>query len=873
MALLADKLRKRGPDGALTEETPEEIQSLSGQMGLQAPPITPLGAAALGANPHQQKMMGAPNQKQAALTLATTPPSSSLQDALRRAQPRTQATSQEQGTKQKSEELQNLGGLGDRVSDFIEIQRKKLADQAAQATNTQTGVAVQAQDQFQGKDVSGVKSLLDQFRRDPSNQQLLLQVNEALGYDVNKQLSPQEVDQLYESAVNSISRGGAGNVDNDLTVDDLTGMPNFGYTPEQLSQLLNVPAAEIGKYSVGQLRAALDAEAAAEFSRTSGLEQQATSGQLGIAERGLARQGTREMSRVGVRSTEADVAQLEQQIQNADQVQFGGKSYKVDDLLKDDTISGIISEYMNSAPNSDTRKQLEQTEPSLIQFIQKNQKVLQDASTQMQAGATEFGSIQTSNKELQTAPFGGMKLDDSIAAALIPGFGKLQSSRVNPNSVPLLKYANTIGTTNGLALANELNTQISHDPSFADELKGINENHLAALGIEKNGEYWRNYKRQKEQYQTFQSLDPQNVDQLVSTMVGGVTGAGDAQSKLSRNYAQDLVFGGHAGVSPSIVDLNGDGRIDSGADLKSRLLEANPKADLAKAAANKSSVFEKQAIPPAKPMNDIQTSILRKLPDLTGVSKVTADMVDKAAFNLDELIYMQDNPASTVDKEAIDRNRYWGAVNNTKDLVDSVTSSGRSRPDQISELQNQLAQQGNRRLDEDRIQSRISGLAEDELNETLADSAKDREATRTKLRQNRQILAVIYPPFAALSPADQDAIIDLGSMAGQGFADQIKKTGWESGKTAPENLATLAMNVYTAVPRAYIGAAAGVLDSMANRVGPKAGSMLHKTSEAAKDLLRGDVKGTVGALGNAVSQAPGAVVEGVKSLGKKLRKI
>lgn len=69
MATLADTLKKqtvRGPGGQLSETTPEELQSLTDKAGLQAPPLTPLGGAMIGANPDQQKMIIRKAQKLAA---------------------------------------------------------------------------------------------------------------------------------------------------------------------------------------------------------------------------------------------------------------------------------------------------------------------------------------------------------------------------------------------------------------------------------------------------------------------------------------------------------------------------------------------------------------------------------------------------------------------------------------------------------------------------------------------------------------------------------------------------------------------------------------------------------------------------------------
>ncbi len=575
MPTLADTLRKsrnqslvRGPGGALSEESTEEIQNLAGQAGLPAPPTTALGAAAIGATPKQQDMMGSPAQKQAALNISAQAPGSTIQDALRRREVRSQATDVEAAQQEKSENLKQLGGLGDRVNDFINAQRKKLEQQQVQVQAADQAQTVQGQQ----ADMSKLKPLLQQLQADPTNMQIQLEVNKALGYDINKQLSPDEINNLYKSATDSIVAGGAEAIDNDLNVDDLVQMEQFGYSKDQLAGLLNVPVEQLGSMSVGQIRNQVNQLMADEFSQTANLEQQAGSTTAGAAERALARQGAREASRVGTRSTEADVQNLEQQISNAEQVQFGGQSYKVDDLLRDDTISGIVSNYLNAAPGSPTRTQLEQSEPGLIQFIQKNQALLQDAAEKLSGGAQQFQNLQQDNR--QTATMGGL-LSNELAADLVPGFNELSAQNIDPNTVPVLAATQGMGENQKRQYAQNLQGIANEFPAVSGEMKTLTADEIRNLQLDSPSGKWSQFVDQQRKYQDIMQTPDGDIESLISK-VYNVGGNADFAGDLKRNAALTALGITKPNSSLELIDSNRDGVPDSASEIKSRLVSGQP---------------------------------------------------------------------------------------------------------------------------------------------------------------------------------------------------------------------------------------------------------------------------------------------------------
>lgn len=486
MASLADRIKKntkttiRGPGGVLTEQSPEEIQKLSAQAGLQAPPTTPLGQSLLGASKDQQKMAGTPQQKQAALSLSQEP--TSLSDTLRRQQTRTQATQDEQAKIQKAQDMQGLGNVSSKVQQFIEAQKQQLANNAP-------ALQVQAATEFQETDLSPIANDLAALRQNPSDLTALARVNEFLGRDVNSLLSEDELNQLYESSTQAISRGGAQAIQDTLKVSDLVQQGNLGYDTTQLSDLLGIPADQVANLTIPELSQMVQNQLSAEFSTSLSTQQQAISPLAGGAEQAAAQALSREQSAVGITATEADFARLEDQIAKANTVTFGGEEMTIEEALSDDTISQAIVDYMNAAPGSESRKLLEEKEPSLVKFIKDNEAVFNSTVKQLGESAGQLKDINEANKGLVSA--GGATIDTKLASELIPGFGKISTQKIDRTQVPVLQLVDSLPESQKATFISNLNdTYTTLGKEYVDQLVGMTPQELENLGVTTNSGTW-----------------------------------------------------------------------------------------------------------------------------------------------------------------------------------------------------------------------------------------------------------------------------------------------------------------------------------------------------------------------------------------------
>ena len=140
---------------------------------------------------------------------------------------------------------------------------------------------------------------------------------------------------------------------------------------EQLANTLGVDVGSMDNMSVSEFMGKMNDWRQKTMTRTSQLQSDATNPLLGPAERQEARMQLRGAGATGLRSAEESVADLKDQIKTAEKVSFNGQDISVENLLKDDSLSGIVKGYLLD-PNSPESQKLKQNEPGLAQWIEAN---------------------------------------------------------------------------------------------------------------------------------------------------------------------------------------------------------------------------------------------------------------------------------------------------------------------------------------------------------------------------------------------------------------------------------------------------------------------------------------------------------------------
>jgi hypothetical protein len=381
------------------------------------------------------------------------------------------------------------------------------------------------------------------------------------------------------------------------------------------------------------------------------------------------------MSATGVRATEADYANVEQQIQNADKVTFGGREYQVDELLQDETISNIVKDYLESAPDSEIRKQIDASEPALKEFIQKNQAVLAEASGAMQAGAQEFRATQEANKALATV--GGIGMAPALAQALIPGFGTLQAQKIDPNSVPFLAAVNEYPPGRQTEAINKLNATIEEYPDVAQELAGLTKEDISKLAIGKKGSSFDKYLDARKLREQITNIPADDINSLVSVAYGE-TPAGFAQKQTEART--NATFGIPSGLP---IDISNVGNI------KQELLNATPEVSLKQATSGNIPSYQQQKlgsvkVPPVSTPEGYWRTFSGNLAsdgslDANDVNYLANAVSQQQADGLERMIQLEDianRPGASIDKGAVLANRQRLTDSNTERNLKQASASG-----------------------------------------------------------------------------------------------------------------------------------------------------------------------------------------------------
>lgn len=621
----ADDQLTRGPGGVL-QRSPT-LKQATQQAGLAAAPTTPMAAQMTGASAQAAKMAGTPQQMQAALQQASEQPN--LQTALRQKQYGREVTGAEAAGMSKSADMQKLGGLGDRVTKMITDELGKVG--------TAEDVKLSAD--------------LDIIRKDPTGtsqaaMDAMLRIAQS-GQDLDK------IKQLIPEAAATIGTIAKQTIADPSTVKASQFLPDLGYTPESLAELLGVTPEEVQGYSVAQLQDKVNQVASEEFTATQQLEQQAVSPLVGAAERGLAREAARELSATGVRASEADMQRLADDVSTAEQVTLFGETRNIADWLADDEVSALVKDVLESPEGSQLRKDMEAQAKPFYDFIIRNEGILKDAASKLDTSTTEFKAIQTFNKDL----FKG--LSDAAIQAYAPQATGFKSARLTTTDVPLLTYRAGLSDADRQLADNELNKIQASDPDMAKEISTLSADQLAILGIGKKGSNYDKMTSYNQKVDDVASTPDENEDSIIASVFADAGSVDAANQRIDQNNA--MVAMGYPSTLSRTQPVNA-------AEVKKEFLAGNPKISITAAASGEVPGVPQLRLGKAKLPEDtaeqiIVTSLMPVLKDGSLSAEEINDprgpvsRLGSTATGWDDLLFlreMADRPGAKIDKPALD---------------------------------------------------------------------------------------------------------------------------------------------------------------------------------------------------------------------------
>lgn len=611
--------------GQLVEAPEQDIQQLATQAGLPTTPTSPASQALLGATPDQTKMAGTPAQKSSSLRMSTGA-QPDLQTTLRQQQVRTQKTASEEAETQKAQQLAGLGDLQGRVQNLIRtsvVPTQQVAGLGTVDASSISGITPE--------NAAATTAALQAYT-DSGDINQLAEASRLLG----RVVQPEEVAGILQDPSKILGAAVATATPDQLTVQQLRDQ-GLSYSDRELADLLGMPAQDVAGMSLQQLQDAVQQATTQEFQQVEEVRRQATNPNLGPAERAAARDQLREASGTGMASTEEDVRKLEESVASADQVEFGGQEYSVEELLQDDHISDLISEYLDAPEDSDIRKHFDESEPALAEYIRQNETALSDAARARGDTAGTYKQVVEDNKKLTTTP-SGVTLSDSVLEKLVPGYDKFSADKFDPASNPYLEIMQS-GTPEGEQLAQEMNRLATTNPAILDEISGLTSEEIKQLGIATGSQTWQDYVQYQDALSRIEATMQSDPTQAYAAATGGVAGdPAQLQSYLDEQRFYSNLTGEDTTGNYSALDANRDGILDPPQSVLQTLQADHHSIRDILAGSPKPSLPNMGAVAPTNP---VVASIMNKFKGQLGsAGKISPSLVASTELSGEEMRYL-----------------------------------------------------------------------------------------------------------------------------------------------------------------------------------------------------------------------------------------
>lgn len=397
--------------GTLTELSGEE---LARQQGMPAAPLSPLGAAGIGASQDVAKMAGTGEQVRAALR-ETLKERTETKDVMAEAERGTERARFDVGRiQQQLQTMTGLGSLDNRVADKIRQNLTKVdtgniknaIDEVAVRSVLSKGGTIAPSDADVKAAVTEIAKL--QVKATPEE---VVKVLSLLGISSSITESTESLAQkLAQTGV--FKQSGAAEIkkimdDNmasqaKLKIGDLAPeqKPFSAAEQDAIEDILDVD--DIDTWTLDEVKSALQAYSSRNFANVDELRGVLASPTASQSQKDFARKRLAELGAIGVTSAEEKTNDLQRQMDEGDTVKFGKTQVKIFDLLNKPEYKAIIA---NALATPEGLAELEKSDPELADWVKKNQARLVDFRKELADGTKEFIDLQKKyNDTLKDTP-------------------------------------------------------------------------------------------------------------------------------------------------------------------------------------------------------------------------------------------------------------------------------------------------------------------------------------------------------------------------------------------------------------------------------------------------------------------------------------
>jgi len=388
----------------LYETSQEELATLAKKKNAPQP-VSPMGAKALGANPDQAKMAGSRQQKDAVFKNIPRA-SDDLATAIRRDGGRTSTSAAEASTLQKAKTLQNLSNFDASIQSAVEKHLSSIDMTPGRKYDESKFTALDKTKEetlsLQTK-VGEYADLLDQVialeadgKVDEAaalNQQVMQAKSDLhdLGIPVNE-------DPLayLATAEETISEAGAAELEGQLTLGELS-LADIGFSEEEMEEFIGTDWMFL---TVEEMQQRVEELQAAQFSRVQSLQTQLRNLPSGSVQREAVLRELKALAAVGIWGAEEDMDYLVQQMDDAVEVDIGGESFSVSEILQNDELSTLIDKFLNPKGDEDFKEALREQLPDFTDWIDENMLALEALSVEGREAGESFEEIQETTQAM-----------------------------------------------------------------------------------------------------------------------------------------------------------------------------------------------------------------------------------------------------------------------------------------------------------------------------------------------------------------------------------------------------------------------------------------------------------------------------------------
>ena len=707
----------------------QSTSELAASKGLQVSPTSASGVGAIGGTPQQQAMAGTPLQKQSAIAAATKVAAPTGETALEQAKTLrgpSVASAEDEVKKRKAAGIANaMGTFGDKATELVEGALTGITQVTAKAevADTNSIIANITDPSKKAQVTASLARLADPALSAADRLAEEAKLADLLNSTPDTILTKDQKTALYKSATATTAAAAGQAVaaakgpDSKLTVSDIQML---GTSIEELSSLTGLSGDEIGNMSIADLQNVLSTAGQQQFGETQAVQAGMASGLLSSTERAALRDTLRSLEETGVAGAESQYTSLLKDIDEGATVNIGGQSYSIEEILNEETMAGILTDYFND-PNSKQSKLLAAEEPDLVKWANENSDGIKGLIAQSASASGELKDIQTQAK----AAFGTLGTQQAGLLNELTGIdlSKIQTSvpvkddnnqwtvdgKVFPPSVQAIMNApvNKQGlmSTNLAALSEVVGPE---------DLKSYTPEQIAKLELDKLTGKWATYANAVKDANTQANLT-QPEDQLDAIAEGyDISDINDAVSDMSLYAALGYDTG-----NLSTFDANKDGVFNSEdvTALYNKQVVGAPRPSL-------DSVLNGTYQPPSK--------LQLQPPNLSAGQQAMASALSDGVLSPDEIEKVSSSLSADEMRAAVDN------------LIKSGTKSQYNTPSVLNPLRNAL---------NNKVNSEIESVTNTDIQSIMSTIDELSYVVEPGFKNNKQaILATIVGPVGQPAP-------------------------------------------------------------------------------------------------------------------------